>query len=338
MRVALIGSGYIARRHAAAIRSCGAELAAAVNWRPESLARLAAELDVPRTYASLKELLAAGDVDAAVVCTPNALHAPQAETLLGAGLHVLVEKPMAADAAQARAMAAAASRSGRTLMVAHCWRFDSEVMHLRAYVQAGELGAIVRTRGYGIHTGWGPGGWFADPALSGGGALADMGVHAIDTARFLLGDPRAAAVYAHIGTHYGEGRVDDTALLMITWEGGAVSYVEAGWRHPHTDGPAAATQLYGTQGFGQLFPTTLKLRRHDRTAEVRPSFPPRADHTPQQMYDRQMAAFLHAARTGEPASPGPEDGLEIMQIVDAAYESGRTGAAVQLLRSSEVGG
>lgn len=337
MRIALIGTGYIARRHAAAIRNSGAEVAAAVNWRPEGLARFAAELDVPRTHASLDELLAAGGVDAAVVCTPNALHAPQAAALLGAGLHVLVEKPLAASAAQAERIVAAAAASGRTLMVAHCWRYDSEVMHLRACVAAGELGRIVRTRGYGIHTGWAPGGWFADPRLSGGGALADMGVHAIDTARFLLGDPRAAAVYAHIGTHYGEGAVDDTALVMITWDSGAVSYVEAGWRHPHTDGPAAATQLYGTEGFGQLFPTMLKLKRHGRTTELRPSFPQRADHTPQAMYDRQMAAFLHAARTGEPPSPSAEDGLEIMRVVEAAYESGRSGAVVQLQASRQVG-
>jgi predicted dehydrogenase len=337
MRVAVIGTGYIARRHAAAIRNGGAELVAAVNWRPEGLARFAAELDVPRTYGTVEELLAAGDVDAAVICTPNALHAEQAEALLRAGLHVLVEKPMAANARQAERMVAAAERSRRTLMVAHCWRYDSEAMHLRACVAAGELGDVVRTRGYGIHTGWGPGGWFADPQLAGGGALADMGVHALDTARFLLGDPRAASVYAHIGTHYGQGAVDDTALLLVTWDTGAVTYIEAGWRHPHTDGPAAATQLYGTEGFGQLFPTMLKVKRHGRTTELRPSFPQRTDHTPQTMYDRQMAAFLHAARTGEPASPGPDDGLEIMRIVDAAYESGRTGAVVQLLSTREVG-
>jgi predicted dehydrogenase len=338
MRIALIGTGYIARRHAAAIRNSGAEVAAAVNWRAETLGRFADELGVARTYASVDELLAAGGVDAAVICTPNALHADQGAALLGAGLHVLVEKPMAAGAAQAAALADAARQSGRALMVAHCWRFDTEVMHLRACVAAGELGRVVRTRGYGIHTGWAPGGWFADPALSGGGALADMGVHAIDTARFLLGDPRAASVYAHVGTHYGEGQVDDTALVMITWEGGAVSYIEAGWRHPHTDGPAAATQLYGTEGFGQLFPTYLTLKRHGRTTELRPSFPQRLDHTPQQMYDRQMAAFLRAARGEADPSPGPDDGLEIMRVLDAAYESGRSGSVVQLLASREVGG
>ena len=81
-------------------------------------------------------------------------------------------------------------------MVAHCWRFHDDVRALRRRIEAGELGEIVKTRGYGVHAGWGPSGWFTDPQLAGGGALVDMGVHAIDTARYLLGDPRPARVCA----------------------------------------------------------------------------------------------------------------------------------------------
>ena len=64
---------------------------------------------------------------------------------------------------------------------------------VRDAIAAGELGRVVRTHGYGVHADWGPSGWFTDPALAGGGALVDMGIHAIDTARFLLGEPEAAA-------------------------------------------------------------------------------------------------------------------------------------------------
>src|SRR5258705_99739 len=80
---------------------------------------------------------------------------------------------------------AVATEGDGFLMVAHCWRFRDEVRLLRARIAAGELGEIVKTRGYGVHAGWGPSGWFTDPELAGGGALVDMGVHAIDTARFL---------------------------------------------------------------------------------------------------------------------------------------------------------
>ncbi len=83
-------------------------------------------------------------------------------------------------------------------MVAHCWRFRDEVIAMRDRVASGELGDVVRTHGYGVHAGWGPSGWFTDPELAGGGALVDMGVHAIDTARFLLGDPEPEGVCASI--------------------------------------------------------------------------------------------------------------------------------------------
>ena len=69
------------------------------------------------------------------------------------------------------------------------WRYHPDVIALRDRIAAGEFGRIVRTHGWGVHAGWGPSGWFTDPALAGGGALIDMGIHAIDTARFLLGDP-----------------------------------------------------------------------------------------------------------------------------------------------------
>jgi predicted dehydrogenase len=77
------------------------------------------------------------------------------------------------------------------------------------------LGNVIRTTGYGIHTHWGPSGWFTQQQYAGGGALADMGIHAIDTVRFLLGDPDPRSVYAKIGTHSGNYDVDDTAVLMI---------------------------------------------------------------------------------------------------------------------------
>src|SRR6266516_1916908 len=218
-RVALFGCGWVQGFHARGVLAAGGELVAVANHRRETAAAFAQEHGIPRVTTDWEALAAAPDLDAAIVATPNALHAPQTIALLRAGKHVMVEKPMATTVAESDAMIEASRASRASLMVAHCWRFRDEVIAVRDRIATGELGEIVKTRGYGVHAGWGPSGWFTDPALAGGGALLDMGVHAIDTARFLLGDPEPIRVCAVIGTRYGRDRyvVDDDGVLLISW-------------------------------------------------------------------------------------------------------------------------
>jgi predicted dehydrogenase len=329
LRLAFTGTGYISKVHAQAARVLPeVELAAVVNHRPESLAEFARAYAIPRQYASVAELLAAGGVDALVVSTPNYLHAPETIAALHAGVHVMVEKPMAMNAAEAEAMCAASEKSGALLMVAHCWRFDPEVLWLKAQLDAGRLGRALRTKGYGVHVGWGPSGWFTQKQFAGGGAMADMGVHALDTARFLLGDPKPVSVYARIGTHYKDFDVDDTGVVLVNWDNGATSYFESGWWQPHADGPEAATQIYGSAGFGQIFPTGLRLSQDEI---VNPGFPhPREPHCPQSLYDAQLAHFVACIREQRAPNPGGAEGWQNMRVVDAAYESARTGEVVRL--------
>jgi len=328
LRIGFTGTGYIARIHARAAQKLpDVELVAVVNHRRESMAAFAAEFGIPRQYLDVADLLADGGVDALVVCTPNYLHAPQTIAALEAGVHVMVEKPMAMNAAEAGAMVAASQKSGALLMVAHCWRFDPEVRWLREQVEAGRLGRIVRTKGYGVHVNWGPAGWFTQKRFAGGGALADMGIHALDTARFLLGDPLPVSVYARVGTYYGNYDVDDTGVIVVNWDNGAVSVIESGWWQPYADGPEAATQLYGTAGFGQVFPTRLVVGGQ----EVSSGFPPVRDpHCPQSMYDDQMAYFVDCIRQGRRPVPGGAEGLLNMKVVDAAYQSSQTGEVVKV--------
>ncbi|MBU0704614.1 MAG: hypothetical protein KKC18_12195, partial [Chloroflexi bacterium] len=106
------------------------------------------------------------------------------------------------------------------------------------------------------------------------------------------------------------------------------SYIESGWWQPHADGPEAFTQLYGTAGLGQIFPTYLELVEGGR---VDAGFPPARDpHCPQSMYDGQMAYFVECVRSGRTPNPGGHEGWVNMKVVDAAYESARTGEVVQL--------
>ncbi len=334
LRMAFAGVGYIARVHAKAAKAIeDVDLVAAVNHRNETLDAFADEFGIPRRYTRIEDMLADGDVDAVIVSTPNYLHAPQTIAALEAGVHVMVEKPMAMNAPEAEEMVEAGERSGALLMVAHCWRFDREVLWLKEQVDAGRIGRIVRTTGYGVHVHWGPGGWFTEKRFAGGGSLADMGIHAIDTARFLLGDPEPVSVYARVGTYFGDYDVDDTDVMIIQWDNGAFSYIESGWWQPHSDGPEAATRLFGTEGYGSVLPTLLELpnRKEKRVEVVESGFRfPREDHGDQRMYDEQMRYFVESVRIGRKPVPGGDEGLVNMRIVDAAYESARTNRVVEI--------
>jgi len=181
------------------------------------------------------------------------------------------------------------------------------VRALRARVERGELGEIVKTRGYGAHAGWGPSGWFTDPTLAGGGALLDMGVHAIDTTRYLLGGPRPVRVCAAVGTRYGTYPVDDDAVLLVTWSNGTTSVVESGWWQPKVAGLEADTELYGTGGYARVWEQTEP--------------PPGYEHCTQPMYSAQLAELVAAVAAGRQPRPGGEDGRVVVEVVERAYAS-----------------
>ena len=124
--------------------------------------------------------------------------------------------------------------------------------------------------------------------------------------------------------------MDDSGVMMIEWKGGVVSVIESGWWIPHMDLPEAATQVYGTKGYGQIFPTELKLSIESAGGRFRPDFPPRLDHCEQGMYDLQMHAFVQSIRKRARPHPDGEHGVRIMKILDACYRSARTGKACRI--------
>ncbi|MFQ5419566.1 MAG: Gfo/Idh/MocA family protein [Anaerolineae bacterium] len=333
IKVAFAGTGF-SRVHARCAQAMpDVEMVAVVNHRPESMAAFAETFNIPRQYTHLEDLLADGDVDAISINSPNYLHAPQTIAALNAGVHVMVEKPMAMNATEAQMMVTAAAQSSAILMVAHCFRFDPEVQWLQAQVDAGKLGNIIRSKSYGVHANWGPGGWFTQAQYAGGGAIADMGIHALDTVRFLLGDPQPVSVYAKIGTYYGNFDVDDTGVILVNWDNGTTSYIETGWWQPHADKPNAGTQLYGTKGFGELFPTRLSLPdlAAETVSEVASGFDfPRTETAGHAKYGVQFAYFIDCIRENRIPIPGGREGMINMKVVDAAYESSRTGKVVEI--------
>ena len=331
INIAVVGTGHIAHVHVRGLREqTGVDIVAVAAATEASVNKFARQYDIKGVLTTgALSLAAREDVDAVIISTPNKYHAPYALAFLRHGKDVFLEKPMAMDAGEAAEILREAERTKRIVMVGHMWRFDEEVNALHEQVRKGRLGEIVKTKGYGIHVNWGPGGWFTRKDLAGGGALIDMGVHAIDTVRHLLGDPAPVKIYAEIGTRYGSYDVDDTAILMITWDNGTVSLIESGWWHPHADGPEAATRLFGTKGYGSVFPTFIR-REDGREEDLRPPAMVKTDHCDQSIYTRQMEHFISCIRERKQPSPGGEEGLTVMKIVDAAYESARKNMSIKI--------
>lgn len=332
--IAITGAGNIGDIHANAVsKHPETNLLAIIDTNVDKARSLAQKYAVPYIFNNLDELISSGKADAVVIGTPNCYHAPLAIHAMESGMHVLVEKPMAMNAQEAIEMESVSKRTKKTLMVAHCWRYDPEIVWLREQVVGNRLGKIFRTISYGNHTNWGPQGWFIQKDLSGGGALMDMGIHAIDTTRFLLGDPEPISVYAKISTRFGEYDVDDTGVIIITWKDGITSYIESGWWQPHTNGLEAATQLYGTKGFGSVFPTKVIPNlngniQDDRGEQVFTTI--RSRHSDQLIYDMQMDHFINSIINKTNPNSSASKGVTNMKIITAAYQSSDSGEVIRI--------
>jgi predicted dehydrogenase len=333
VKIAIIGAGFIGEIHAKAVQNHPlAELLAVVDSDDGKAKLLAEKFSIPHSFSSIDDLVKSQTVDAVVIGTPNFLHASQTEIALNAGLHVMVEKPMALSVQEAERMNQLSQETNRILMVAHCWRYDREVNWLREQVIQNKIGPIVRTKSYGIHENWGPAGWFVQKKLAGGGALMDMGIHAIDTARYILGDPKPVKVYAELNTHYGNYDVDDTGMIIIRWEGGAASFIETGWWQPYMDGPEAATQLFGLNGYGSVFPTQIRqtdLSNRKKPLDVQFEYQ-REGHAEQKMYNCQFHHFIDCVQEKKVPRSNGYQGIVNMKILSAAYESCHSGKVVDL--------
>ncbi len=317
VRFGILGHGWAAEKHGRGALECGAQLIAVAGRDKARAAAAASEFNIDRVTDDWREVTRADDIDAVIVATPNVLHAEQCLDAIAHGKHVLVDKPMAVSVAEGKAIVDAAAVAGVVLLVGHMWRYRDEVVAMRDRVAAGELGRIVRTRGYGIHEKWGPDGWFVDLARSGGGALIDMGVHAVDTVRFLLGDPMPVRVQASLGTAYGDYDVDDDGVILVDWDNGTRSVIEFGWHQPYLSGIEADTELFGTKGYARIWPYPEMGGLPE-------------EHAAQPMYTAQMRDFIACIETGGTPLASGDAGLVALSVVQAAYESARTSTGILL--------
>jgi len=193
-----------------------------------------------KAFTCHKEMLAEADLDAVVVCGPNYLHAPQTLDAFKAGMHVLVEKPMACSRAQGKAMIAAAKKAGKFLMVGQSQRLMPAHQKAKEILKTGTLGKVLTFRSSFKHPGpdgWsidGAKSWFFDPVAAVMGVTGDLGVHKVDLMRWLLGQEFIAvsSIITTLDKRTPNGKLlklDDNANLLLKTTGGIVGSVEASW-------------------------------------------------------------------------------------------------------------
>ena len=338
LRLGILGTGIIVRgSHLPVLQSHpNAEVVAVGNMHPESLASLAADFNIAKTYTDFSDMAADPDIDVVINALPNYLHAPVSIQMLEAGKHVLCEKPMAMSVEEAQQMIVASDNSNRKLMIGHMWRFDREIIWLRNLVNSGELGKIFRVKSHEVLVydvyGQDPStkSWFVNPELSGGGVMTDMAVHSIDTLRFVLGDVMPTRVSARVGTYFEDIPVEDTATMMLEFDGDVTALIEAGWYNLYADEPQGYTQVFGTRGYASAVPAEARLPVQGTWSVIRPSFPVRTVQEDLGAFRAQIDHFLDCILHDEQPKPGGADGLLVMRVLESAYRSAETGKTVAI--------
>jgi predicted dehydrogenase len=325
--------------HARQIAECPrTKLAAVADLREDLRTRAQEELGAPETYETYEELIEKCGADAIAVALPVPLHYPAAMAALKAGKHVLSEKPPADDARQTKRLVEQAARQGLQLSWGLQVRFMPESHVARRELSKGKLGHVYRVDGKHVHAR--AGGVFRDRfrmLKQGGGVFMDLGVHSLDQAWSLLGFPKPTRVVAALHTafpHWNlveqrEDMADDNAFAMVFFETGQVVTVEAAYVCNRHDAEAIGRSMmvYGDKG-GLHLPSLAFSTGHKAESRARQGKYPRRWDAPAR---RQMYAnFADAVAGRDELLIKPEQGVELMKMVDAAIESGDTGREVKL--------
>jgi predicted dehydrogenase len=346
VRIGLIGAGGIAEYTARDIQSHpDARVVAIADPSLERANALAERHAGAVALSDPAQLLARDDIDAVYVAVPNRLHAGLATRALEHGKHVLLEKPFAMNLAEAEATVAAADRHGRLLMLGMNQRFDANVQRARALYADGQLGAVYHAKAFWRRRSGIPriGSWFTSRAEAGGGALLDIGVHMLDATLFILGNFRPASVSGAAFTRFGNrglgdgswGRserafgafdVDDFTTALIRMEDGLVIALDAAWALHQPAIDERGIDLFGDEAGLSVFNNLLHRRAADSSFVNAQGLPPGPVRLP---HCNRVHHFVNVLLGREEPIVNTTQALVVQRILDAIYESARTGGEVR---------
>lgn len=315
----IIGFGlHAAKRLLPAFRASSHAHLVAISRADLARAQVAArEHAVPLAFASADELCRSAEVDAVLVATPNACHRRDILCAVRHRKPALCEKPLALNATEAREMVSAAGQAGVLFGVAQVFRFAPALQRIRERVQRGDIGRPVFARSEFHYQGRDhPRRWSTDAAVSGGGPLADVGVHCIDLLRWILAD-EVAEVAAVASRDRDSGSVEAAAEVSLRFVGGVTAAVSVSFRADYRTPLEIAGEsgvLRAQDALSLAAPVTLELRRGGQVAEREPL-------SNQSAFVAMIDAFA-AAVEGAATFPVPaEEGLRNQLVIDAAYRS-----------------
>ena len=288
----------------------------AVAARSEDRARAYAdEWGIAISYGSYDELVQSPEVDAIYIATPASLHHRWTLAALAAGKHVLCEKPLAANADEAREMVAAGTASGLTMMEAFHWRYHPLVAQMAAVLTSGRLGAIQRVEGvFDLPDGAIPRGDIRWELALGGGALMDLGCYPLQWVRWAMGDePTVVSAHADCPVPQVDGRL----VAELAWPSGATGRIECSMIEPAGQ-MTTRLDVVGASGsmhvINPLAPQRGSVLRIETAAGVE-ELPVDRSTT----YHHQLVAFRDAVATGVAPLTSGADSIATMALIDACY-------------------
>jgi myo-inositol 2-dehydrogenase/D-chiro-inositol 1-dehydrogenase len=344
--VGLIGSQFIAGIHAEALRACKeAEIRAVASPTPGHAQDFALRHQIPRHFTDHRELLALPEVDMVVIGIPNHLHCAATLEAAAAGKHVVMEKPLCLNLAEADQMLEACRKAGVKLMYADELCFAPKYVRLKALLDEGALGKPTLVKQSEKHDG--PhAAHFWDVERSGGGVVMDMGCHAIEFFRWMLGRPPVRSVYAQMGTlvHGEKTRGEDNAILVLEFEGGTVAIAEESWTK--LGGMDDRAEVHGSLGvaYADLLHgnaiETYSARGYGYAVEKAGSTAGWSFTIYEEAWNYgfhgEMAHFVDCVQNDKKPLVTGEDGRAVLEVIFAAYESARTGRKVSLPFASKA--
>jgi predicted dehydrogenase len=349
LKVGIIGTGTLAEFHLKAYKSNPYVEITALCDVNIARAREKAEIHkINYAYDDYNEMLKSQNIDAVSIITWNNTHAPITIAALDAGKHVLCEKPPAINAQEAIKMKQAAERNNKLLMYGFVKRFTDSTLVLKNFIDNKELGDI-----YYVKTGYlrrcgNPGGWFANKEISGGGPLIDLGVHIIDLGMYLMGKPKPVSVFGNIlhkvgnrsnikgitcyksaDSITGQNTVEDFANALIKFDNGTNLYVETSWTM-HIKSDTTYMDIFGSMGGAKLEPQLeIYSEKNDYMIDIQPVLSSNSFGF-DKAFSAEIDHFVDCIVNDTPCICPAEDGLTIMKVLDAIYESAKTGKLITL--------